>query len=114
MYITFDKNSHTPVDDETARVEFYGDQAMTQLIAIRSGQKGTFEPFLAPSSRLFVRTIHDMRASGFAKQWWGWECKARGMTGVRWSSEADVLATPSLEWGMWLLQFLVGNTFSAR
>ena len=109
LYVTFDVDSSTPRNQPDTRVEFFADRELTCLVAVRKGPAFAFKPFLAPCSKLYAKTTHRPIMS---TPWTGWGCTARGMSGVRWSSESDVEFMPSLEWGSWLLQYLASEALT--
>ncbi|KAA0148415.1 hypothetical protein FNF29_06633 [Cafeteria roenbergensis] len=114
LFVTFSRLCHTPTNDPGAFISFFADEQLTRLVATRQGPSHAFRPFLAPVNRLFVVV---RRSSGLpvlqAKETYGLRCQVRGLRGVCWSGEADIRREPSLEWGCWLLSFLVREALPA-
>ena len=106
LWVTFDDLCHLAVapDTHNSRTElaFFADEARTQCIGRFRGKSHSFRPFIVPASRLFFDFTFDARDTPC----FGVKFSVTKLAGL-WLEETRVLTEPSLEWGCWLLEFLL-------
>eukprot|EP01138_Halocafeteria_seosinensis_P013053 gb/GECG01013331.1/.p1 GENE.gb/GECG01013331.1/~~gb/GECG01013331.1/.p1 ORF type:complete len:3653 (+),score=418.50 gb/GECG01013331.1/:1-10959(+) len=109
MWITFDANTCTDPNDPTAYLAFYLDASRTHCVAMFSGRAHSFKPFLVrtPTGKLFY--THCPGKPGVGDTHWGFRLKAHRANGMAWGGERETLRSPSLEWGTWLVEFLLSE-----
>ena len=110
MWITFDQNTCTDPQDPTAYLAFYLDASRTHCVAKFAGSAHAFRPFLVrtPTGKLFYTYSPSARThSGDTR--WGFKLYAHRANGMAWGGERETLRFPSLEWGTWLIGFLLSE-----
>lgn len=92
---------HFQLDPTRASLTLYADA--DRHTAIKTITAGNEAPFVVHSDRI----AYTFKDQGKADGSWGFRVVISPVWRLQWLREAQVLTSPSLEWGMWLMSFLM-------
>ena len=102
LWISFNPQCST-MDHKDSGLFFFADSRQRRTLAAFRGPPQNFRPFVVYSDQVH----YSFRTAGCDSSSWGFAFTARPISGLRWLRETEVLTQPSLEWGCWLLAFLL-------
>ena len=107
MWISFDPRSALAGHQSNCYLKFSTDKKMRKPIKVCTSQDSkSWKPFVVHSNTVYFKFYSSVER-GEGK--WGYMFHASPLRGLQWLNERQVLEDPSLEWSMWLLQFLLSD-----
>lgn len=95
----------TQMDPARAKLTIYGDSNMHSVVKVITVGEGE-APFVIHSDTIAYKFHDNVKGPGAG---WGFRVVISPIWSLQWLREEQVLTSPSLEWGMWLMYFLMSE-----